>query len=150
MPQFHTVQDVLAMAIVLERASQELYSQLIPCTRNPAIREYLAGLIREERLHQQQLQDMVDTETDLLTLTVSAKDVAAYVQSFNVPSTLDYKQAVRLAISKEKSAQMLYVLMAGLMDNQTLAQLFLRLSEQEKSHRDFFEKEYKRICLGEN
>lgn len=150
MPEFHTVQDVLSMAIMLERASQEFYSQLIGRTQDSAIREFLAGLIQEERLHQQQLQNLVDTEADLLSLPVSAKEVAGYLQAFNVPPTLDYKQAVLLAINKEKSAQMLYVIMAGLMEDQTLVQLFLRLSEQEKSHRDFFEKEYNRICLGEN
>lgn len=138
------------MAILLERASQEFYRQLIPQSQDTAVCEFLSGLIREEEFHQQQLQNLVDTETDLLTMAVPVKEVADYVKAMHVPPSLNYKQAVRLAMDKERSSQMLYAVLAGLMTNNMLAQLFLRLSAQEKGHRSFFEKEYHRILLSEN
>ena len=82
--------------------------------------------------------------------SISVEEVEHYVQAIKVPESLDYKEAVKLAMNKEKSAQMLYSVLAGVMEDKTLEELFLLLSKQEKSHKEFFEKEYQRICLGEN
>lgn len=53
-------------------------------------------------------------------------------------------------MDKEKAAQMLYSVLAGVMDDKNLEEMFLLLSTQEKAHKEFFEKEYRRIRVGEN
>ena len=86
----------------------------------------------------------------VLNKSISAEEVNRYVQAMDVSESLDYTNAVKLAMDKEKAAQMLYSVLAGVMDDKTLEEMFLLLSTQEKAHKEFFEKEYRRIRVGEN
>jgi len=150
MPDFYSIEDVLSFAIHLEQASQEFYQHLSQKARNRSVSQFLVSLVTEEELHEAQLQRLLDEQGVVLDKSISAEQVDHYVQAMNVPDSLDYKGAVRLAMDKEKAAQMLYSVLAGVMDDKTIEEMFLLLSEQEKAHKEFFEKEYRRICVSEN
>ena len=150
MPDFYTIQDVLSFAIRLEQASQEFYQQLSRKAHRQSVSQFLVSLVKEEQLHEAQLQKLLDDQGCVLDKSISAEEVNRYVQAMHVPESLDYKEAIKLAMNKEKSAQMLYSILAGVVGDKTLEELFLLLSEQEKAHKEFFEKEYRRICVSEN
>jgi len=149
-PDFYTIQDVLSFAIRLEQASQEFYQQLSRKAHSQSVSQFLVSLVTEEQLHEAQLQKLLDDQGGVLDKSISAEEVSRYVQAMHVPESLDYKEAIKLAMDKEKAAQMLYSVIAGVMDDKALEEMFQLLSNQEKAHRAFFEKEYRRICVGEN
>lgn len=150
MPDFYSVQDVLSFAICLEQISQEFYRNLSKKTHTPSVSRYLEMLVKEEQLHEQHLKQLLDEQGIAADLSVSAQEVQCYIQAMDVPAELDYKKAVKLAMDKEKAAQMLYSVIAGVVDDPELKTLFQTLSEQEQNHMKFFEKEYRHICITQN
>lgn len=150
MQDFYSVDDVLSFAIRLEQASQAFYHQLSREVHNRPVSQFLASLVKEENLHEAQLRQLLDEQGVMLNKSISAAEVDRYIQAMDVSETLDYKDAVRLAMEKENAAAMLYSIMAGIMDDEDLKATFRLLAEQEKGHQSFFEKEYRRICVSEN
>lgn len=150
MPDFYSIQDVLSFAIRLEQASQAFYRQLSRKAHNPSVAQFLTTLVTEEKLHEVQLQRLLNERGAVLDKSISAEEVSRYVQAMDVSESLDYKEAVKLAMDKEKAAGMLYSVLAAVMDDKTLEEMFLLLSKQEKAHKEFFEKEYRRIRTSEN
>jgi len=150
MPDFYTIQDVLTFAIHLEQASQEFYRRLSQTVHSPSVARFLNDLVKEEKLHEQRLAQLLDDQGGFLQERISPDQVDSYIQSIQVSESLDYKEAVKLAMDKEKAAQMLYSVLAGVVEDKALKGMLLLLSAQEKVHKAFFEKEYRRICLGEN
>jgi rubrerythrin len=150
MPDFYTIQDILSFAIRLEQASQEFYQQLSRKAHNPSVSQFLVALVAEEKLHEAQLRRLLNERGAVLNKSISADEVNRYIQAMDVSEALGYKEAVRLAMSKEKAASMLYSVLATVMDDKALEEIFRLLASQEKAHKEFFEKEYRRICVSEN
>ena len=150
MADFYTIQDVLTFAIHLEQASQVFYQRLSHTVHSPSVAHFLADLVREERLHEQQLTQLLAEAGGIPDQQISSSQVDGYIQAIKVSESMDYKHAVKLAMDKEKAAQMLYSVIAGSIEDPLLADVFRQLSAQEKTHRQFFETEYRRICTGEN
>ncbi len=150
MPDFYSIEDVLSFAIRLEQAAQEFYRLLSQKSRNQPVAQFLMTLVAEEKLHEAQLRQILDERGAALNHSISAEEVNRYVQAMKVSESLDYTSAVKLAMDKEKAAEMLYSVLAGVMDDTTLKEMFLLLSTHEKAHKKFFEKEYRRIRVGKN
>jgi len=150
MPDFYSIEDVLSFAIRLEQAAQEFYRLLSQKSHSRPVAQFLMTLVAEEKLHESQLQQILNERGGVLNQSISAEEVNRYVQAMNVSESLDYTNAVKLAMDKEKAAEMLYSVLAGVMDDNTLKEMFLLLSTQEKAHKKFFEKEYRRIRVGKN
>ena len=150
MPDFYSIEDVLSFAIRLEQAAQEFYRLLSQKSRNQPVAQFLMTLVTEEKLHEAQLQQILNERGGVLNQSISAEEVNRYVQAMKVSESLDYTSAVKLAMDKEKAAEMLYSVLAGVMDDATLKEMFQLLSTQEEKHKQFFEKEYRRIRVGKN
>jgi rubrerythrin len=150
MADFYSIQDILSFAIRLEQASQEFYRHLSGLVDSPSVSGYLDTLIEEEKLHELRLRQVLSEQGGALEASISAKEIECYIQAVQVPASLDYKGAVKIARDKEKAAQMLYLVIAGATADPQLQGVFRQLSAQEKIHRTFFENEYRAICLSEN
>lgn len=150
MPDFYSIQDVLTFAIHLEQASQEFYRRLSRTVDSPSVARFLAELVKEEELHEQRLAKLLTEAGGITQQQISSSQVDSYIQAIHVTESLGYKEAVKLAMDKEKAAQMLYSVIAGVMEDPILADVFRQLSAQEKTHRQFFENEYQQICISEN
>jgi len=150
MPDFYSIQDVLTFAIHLEQASQEFYRRLSRTVDSPSVSRFLAELVKEEKLHEQRLAQLLAEPGSTAAEQISSDQIDCYIQAIKVSEAMSYKQAVKLAMDKEKAAQMLYSVIAGVMEDSILADVFRQLSEQERIHRQFFENEYQQICLSEN
>lgn len=150
MPDFYSIQDVLTFAIQLEQASQEFYRRLSRIVHSPSVARFLAGLIKEEKLHELRLTQLLAESGGVPAMQISSDQVDGYIQAMHVSELLDYKEAVKLAMDKEQAAQMLYSVISNTLEEPLLAELFRELSRQEKAHRQFFENEYRQICLSEN
>ncbi|MHC5157698.1 MAG: ferritin family protein, partial [Planctomycetota bacterium] len=147
MPDFYSIQDVLSFAIHLEQASQEFYRHLSRTIASPSVARFLAELAKEEKLHEQRLTQLLTKAGGIAQQQISSDQIDCYIQAIKVSDSLDYKDAVKLAMDKEKAAQMLYSVSAGVMEDPILADVFRQLSAQEKNHRQFFESQYQQICI---
>ncbi|MCE5184912.1 MAG: ferritin family protein [Planctomycetaceae bacterium] len=150
MMKFETLKDVLEFAISLEQASQEFYTRLAEQTESPSIKHFLLELVGEEKLHESHLREMVAGGWDILVSPISSKDMDRYIDTMNIPEPLDYKQAVKLARDKENASRMMYTILSSQVQQPELNSVLNLLAEQEQRHHDFFQNEYRRICVGEN
>ena len=148
--EFENVHDILSFAISLEHISREFYLELVDQVSDPAVQIFLEEMAGQEAMHEQQLRSLLEEGDALLLTKVDPKEVAAYIETLHIPNDLDYKKAVKIARDKENASRMLYTILAGLANEKEQRRLFLYLAEQEQKHKEFFEKEYHRICLGEN
>ena len=148
--EFQSVHDILSFAISLEHISQEFYLELVDQVDDPAVRGFLEEMAQQEAMHEQQLRGLLEKGHELLLTKVATDEMAAYIETLHVPNDLDYKKAVKIARDKENASRMLYTILSGLAEEMEMKRLFLYLADQEQKHKEFFDKEYNRICLGEN
>lgn len=150
MMNLQTIQDVIEFAVALEQASQKFYTRLADQTTSAAVKHFLLEMIKEEAAHEQQLRQMIAGGDEILTEDISTRDMDRYIDAMNIPEPLDYKGAVKIARDKENASRMLYTLLSGQVQRPALVSLLNRLASQEQNHYDFFVREYRRICLGQN
>lgn len=150
MLKFRSFEDVLDFAILQEQAAQTFYAKLVAEVQDPSVQQFYRGLVNEEHSHEEKLHSLkrysyVLREPDLKDLSESG-----YLDAMPIPPDVSFKEAVRYAMGKEKSAYQLYSILADLADREELEQLFRHLASQEIEHMRYFQKEYEAICLSEN
>lgn len=151
MSEFQSVKEIILFAVNLEKASQKFYEQLIRQIQSPSVCHFLQELAEQERIHEQKLRDILDSgDTTLIQNEIDSEQIKMYIEAMDVPPSLDYKGAIKVAMTKEKASQSLYSILAGSVENSGYAELFQKLSDQERQHKLFFETEYRRICISEN
>lgn len=148
--EFQTLRDVIRFAISLEKVSHNFYIQLADDVTDAGVRQYLLEIAKQEQIHEDQLQSLLDSAEGDLEEAVDAGEIKSYVDAMQVPDDLDYKKAVKIAYDKEKASQLLYTILSNTAGPDYIKRLLLLLAKQEKRHREFFAREYKRICISEN
>ena len=138
--QFKTFEEILEFAIGQERAAQLFYTHLADEAADPERRRYYSELADQEQGHEEKLLGL-KTETSRLNIPVP--DLEA------VPLTpdMEWKDVLKYLVKKEKSAKMLYTVLANSMAKPEFAELFQFLAEQECEHADYFQREYN-ACLN--
>ena len=150
MLEFDSMQDVLDFAIQLEIAAQQFYAELSARATRPAVVEYFTDLIAEEKLHEQKLRELKESEFMISSDKIKEANIAGYIDAMPNKPNMSYKDAVKLAYDKEKAARMLYSILADLSEDVELKQIFTLLAAQEQGHANYFKEEYDMICLSEN
>ena len=150
MLKFETFEDVLDFAILQEQAAQKFYEKMSGEVEDPSVQKFYERLVEEERDHEQKLRDLKRyayalREPDLKDLAESG-----YLNAMPIPPDITFKEAIKFALDKERSARQLYNILADLAEREELEQLFRYLASQETKHVDYFQKEFEAISLGEN
>lgn len=148
MMEFHTFEDVLDFAILQEKAAQQFYTKLSDEVLNPDVLLFYKTLIQEERLHEKKLRELKRYEFALVEPDIAALRESGYLDALPISPEVTLEEAVRYAIKKEKSAQMLYRTLGQMCECKELADLFNELAEQEKSHADYFRAKYKDLLAA--
>lgn len=139
---FNKLNDVLDFAIGQEQAAQRFYRKLAGQAADPQVKELYRSLSEQEKAHEKHLLDMKKAGGDLSEPDLEAVRVSGYLDARNVPARITMKEAIAFALEKEKSAHMLYALLADLIENKPAARLFSQLAEEESRHAEYFKKEY--------
>lgn len=142
MMEFRTFEDVLDIAILQEKASQQFYSDLSRRVQDEHVRSFYHELVEQERLHEQKLLDLKRYEYDLKEPDLDMLRNTGYLDAIPISPGASLDEAVRYAIKKERSAKLLYQTLAKIVPREELATLFRTLADQEQAHAEFFETEY--------
>ena len=147
---FSKLEDVLDFAISQEQAAQRFYNDLSKKVTDPAVQELYRTLAQQEKTHEQHLKGMKEAEGTLDDSDLQTVIKSGYLNTRNVPAGIPMKEAIGFALEKEKSAHMLYALLADLIENKELAKLFRMLAEEESKHAEYFKKQYDKYAGGDN
>ncbi len=142
MLKFETLDDILDFAILQEKAAQQFYSRLSGMVKNPQVSLFYRTLVEEESLHEQHLQRLKNRSYQLKEADLAMLRDSGYLSAMPDRPDMTLAEAIRFSVKKERSARMLYALLAERMqDNRELAEVFQMLADQEQLHAEYFEGE---------
>ena len=146
MLQFRTLDDILDFAIVQERAAQKFYTKLSNETADLDMQLFYRTLAEEELTHEKKLRKLKTRHCDLPAPDLMDLQKSGYLNALPIGPDMSLKEVLHYALKKEKSAKMLYSVLAENMRQTELADLFKTLAMQEAEHAVFFQKEYNDVC----
>ena len=153
MQKFNSADEVLDFAIEQEIAAQDFYNSLASSSDIPEMKEVFEGFAKEEKSHQARLEAMKSKGS--LAIASKPDDIqnlglADYLVEVEPTPQMDYKDALVLAMKKEKAAYRLYLDLAEITNSKEMKDAFLFLAQEEAKHKLRFEIEYDDIILHED
>jgi rubrerythrin len=153
MQKFSSADEVLDFAIEQEIAAQNFYHHLAVNSDIPEMKAVFKSFAKEEKGHQSKLESM-KTKGSFAAASNAAdvKDLglADYLIDVEPMPHMEYKDALVLAMKKEKAAYRLYSDLAELSKSNEMRDAFLFLAQEEAKHKLRFEIEYDDIILHED
>jgi rubrerythrin len=153
MQKMGSVNDILDFAIEQEIASQKFYTSLAAKSSIPEMRQVFEGFAKEEKGHQARLESLKAKGSFAAAANpadVQSLKLADYLVEPGMSADMEYKDALILAMKKEKAAYRLYTDLAELSDSKDIKDTFLFLAQEEAKHKLRFEVEYDDIVLHED
>lgn len=145
MLEFQTLDDILDFAIVQEIAAQQFYTKLSGESRTDDLRLFYRTLAEEEHTHEMKLRTLKSRSFDLAAPDLTQLRQSGYLDALPLSPDSSLQDVMLYGLKKERSAKMLYKVLAESMSRQELTDLFRTLSDEEAKHADFFRKEYDEI-----
>lgn len=150
MIEFHSLEEILDFAILQEKAAQAFYRKLAAEVTDPDVRIFYHSMIEEEEDHEQKLRRLKHRPYTLTEPDLAALHESGYLQAMPVKPDITFLEAVKYALDKERSARLLYNLLADTIRQEDFSRLFRDLADQEAQHAEFFKKEYLALCAARN
>jgi rubrerythrin len=143
MDKWMVFEQALDLAIDQEQAAADFYVKIAECASAETMRKIFNGSARDERAHKAKLEFIKATgEINSIAKQLTGLKEADYSKSLLPPYELDYRDALILAMNKEKMAFKLYSAFAAKAPNDALRNVFTTLALEEASHKLRFEIAY--------
>ena len=143
---------ILDFAIAREAEANRFYLDLAERVEQPAMKKVFADFAAEEARHKEKIEAvkagglMLNAEQKVVDLKI-----ADYLEEPAPPAEdIDYKDALILAMKREKEAFKLYNGLAEAAQDENTRNLFTGLANEEAKHKLYFETEYDEHYLTEN
>jgi rubrerythrin len=151
MDRFKSVDEILDFAIDGEVTSVQFYMDLAKRAQAPDMKKVFEDFAREEMGHKAKLQEIKQSKWSI-TADEDVPDlrIADYVVDVEPGPDMTYKDALVLAMKKEKAAYRLYLDLAAVAEAEELTETFLWLAQEEAKHKLRFEIEYDDEVLKDN
>ena len=151
MKDFKNIDEILDFAIQNEQQAADFYEKLSAEATEQAMKETFAHFANEEKGHKFKLEKVKEDgvyearEQDILDLKISD-----YLVSVTSSGKMSYRDALVLAMKREKAAFRLYMKLADMAPSTDLKKLFKNLANEEAKHKLNFELEYDEVVYKEN
>ncbi len=151
MDRFKSVDEILDFAIDGEVTSVQFYMDLAKQARTQDMKKVFEDFAREEMGHKAKLQEMKQSKW-AITADEDVPDlvIADYVVDVEPGPDMSYKDALVVAMKREKAAYRLYLNLAAVAEAEELTETFLWLAQEEAKHKLRFEIEYDDQVLKDN
>lgn len=149
MTKFKSANDIIDFAIDSEKQAYQFYKNLSNSTSDPTMRQVFNDFAKEEKQHQATLEGIKAGKTPLFDISTPITDlkISDYLPEIPASNEMDYKQALIVAMHREKKAYKLYSDLAVQIKDQNLKNLFLALAHEEANHKLRFELEYDELVF---
>lgn len=151
MKEFKTINDILDFAIAAEQEAMDFYTSLSLNSANPDMVAVFEQFAREEMGHKSRLlrikeEGVIDVSEEKIT----DLKIGDYLVEVHPTPAMSYREALVVAMKKEKAAFKLYTHLAEKVVAAGLKSIFLALAQEESKHKLRFELEYDEYILREN
>ncbi|UCF44145.1 MAG: ferritin family protein [Planctomycetota bacterium] len=151
MDRFKSVDEILDFAIDGEVTSVQFYMGLAKRVETQEMKKVFEDFAKEELGHKAKLQEMkankwaITADEDVPNL-----NIADYLVDVELGADMSYKDALVVAMKREKAAYRLYLDLAAVAEAEELTETFLWLAQEEAKHKLRFEIEYDDEVLKDN
>jgi rubrerythrin len=151
MDRFKSVDEILDFAIDGEVTSVQFYMDLAKQAQTQDMKKVFEDFAREEMGHKAKLEEIKQSKW-FITADEDVPDlrIADYVVDVEPGPDMSYKDALVIAMKKEKAAYRLYLDLAAVAEAEELTETFLWLAQEEAKHKLRFEIEYDDEVLKDN
>ena len=151
MNKFSSVEDILDFAIQQEQDAVDFYTGLSRNALTPDMKSVFAQFAREEIGHKARLAEVKEKGLfEIEKKDITDLQIGDYLVTIKPSPLMSYRDALVLAMKREKAAFKLYTDLSGRTPNQEMKSLFLSLAIEESKHKLRFELEYDEYILREN
>ncbi len=151
MAKFSSIEQVLDFAIKQEQNAVDFYYQLSEHAQNPEMKEVFHEFALEEIKHKARLQSIKDQKLFIMPDDkVADLKIGDYVEGITPAKDMDYRDALIVAMKREKAAFILYTSLANRTKDTDLRNVFESLALEESRHKLRFEVEYDEYIMREN
>jgi rubrerythrin len=174
MESFNIVDDILDFAIENEIEAYKFYTDLAAKMNNPTMnpvrnkaslmpdgdqrlsvsngmKQVFLDFAGEEKTHRKLLEDAKNgKKVKIGGENIADLKIAEFTVTVKPMPNMSYKDALVLAMQKEKKSFQLYSKLAHLIEDKSAAELFGSLAQQEAKHKLRFELEYDEVILKED
>ncbi|MHB9069078.1 MAG: ferritin-like domain-containing protein [Sedimentisphaerales bacterium] len=151
MEKFNIVNDILDFAIEGEIEAHKFYTDLAAKMTDKTMKQVFLDFAVEELGHKKLLEDAKAGKKVLLKKEqIADLKIAEFTVAVKPTPNMTFKDALILAMQKEKKAFQLYTRLAHLTIEKEAAELFAALAQQEAKHKLRFELEYDDVVLKED
>lgn len=151
MQTWNSVDEILQYAISQEEAAAKFYTDLATRMKKPWVRKIFQEYAEEEREHKQKLLAIQEGKL-LQSATGDVFDfkIADYLIDAQPDASMDYREALILAMKTEKAAFKLYSDLAAVSNDPQVKTTLLGLAQEEAKHKLRFELEYDNTIQSSN
>lgn len=151
MNTFRSADEILDFAIGHEEEAFTFYTDLSNSVKSTHMRQLFSDFAHEELGHKARLMTVQKNGT-LVSARKKIMDlkIADYMVDIEPQPGMEYQDALRLAMQREKAAFKLYTDLAAATEDDTVRSLFLFLAQEEAKHKLYFEIEYDDNVLNED
>ncbi len=148
---FNSMDEVLDFAIEKEREAAEFYIYWADRVSDRTLKQVLLRFAEEEKKHERKIKKVkkgevvLKPEGKILDLKISD-----YLSETKPGEEMDYQEALRIAMQREKESFRLYMNLAESVPDENLRNLFLGLAQEEATHKLRLETLYDEIVYSEN
>lgn len=151
MRQWTSLEEVLDFAIGEEEKAAAFYDELSARAAGSDRKTIFAAFANEERAHKARLLEVKRGGAALAPQKrVADLKIGDYLVKVEPSPEMDYPNALRVAMAKERAAFQLYSDLAAQMGRRELREVFQGLAQEEAQHKLRFESEYDQEILKEN
>ena len=151
MGEMTTIGEILEFAISREAEAVHFYMAMAERAGEPSTVRFFDGLVSEElehkfRLELEMMKEGIVARTVGVLPETSGGDPSA--SPAQIAEQMTYRDALALAIQKERRSFRLYVRLAGLVSDSELRETLMSLAEEEAKHIVALEEKYKNAMTG--
>jgi len=151
MAKFNSIEQVLNFAIKLEQDAVDFYNQLSQQVQNQEMKDVFHEFALEEIKHKARLQGIKDRKLFIMPDDkVPDLKIGDYVEGIAPAKDMDYREALIVAMKREKAAFILYTNLAKKTEDPEMKSVFTSLALEESRHKLRFEVEYDEYIMREN
>ena len=150
MDKFDIIDDVLDFAIEREVEAQGIYLELAEMMERPAMKRVFESFADEELKHKEKLEAMKNKRELKTGETATDLKIGDCLLDVEPAGDMDYKDALILAMNRERASFRLYTDLAEDVENENQREAFRVLTKEEARHKLFFETEYNDVVLKED
>lgn len=151
MKEFKKIDDILDFAINSEQEAVDFYNGLAEISKTEDMRNVFVQFAQEEIGHKARLTKIKKEGSYQVEPTqINDLKIGDYMVSVKPSADMTYREALVLAMKKEKAAFKLYLELSKRATTEDMKNIFLSLAQEESKHKLRFEIEYDEFILREN